>query len=188
MACWDAKAPPGPGIDLAQTHCPKPLHKAVYTQNLTIKLILKAPQRLLDRGQQPRAPRSYSGCMTRRARLPAGLRDKRSSAFSACRLLHGFRDFEKRQLHFLRTLEDRDLVCEIGYHQGARMPLTMKQLFLLDVGSVATVQRRLRQLRQLGLIQQRRCRDDARAVELSLSPKMLAVLARYGEVLRNGSG
>lgn len=90
--------------------------------------------------------------------------------------------FERQHLNHLRTLEDHALVHEIGYCQAQGKPLTLKQIFLLDAGSVATVQRRLRRLKQLGVIQQRRSAVDRRAVELTLSPKYQRIFARYGRL------
>lgn len=104
-------------------------------------------------------------------------------ASSVFRLLRDMRALEKRHLAFLETLEDRDLVCEIGWHQAEGRPLTLKKLFLLDVGSVATVQRRLRRLRRLGLVVQRRCEHDRRSIELTLSPKLLKLYEKYAELL-----
>ena len=91
--------------------------------------------------------------------------------------------FEKQHLPQLKTLEDHRLAHEIGYHQAQGKPLTLKQLFLLDTGSIATVQRRLRRLKQLGVIQQRRSASDRRVVELTLSPKYERVFARYALLL-----
>ena len=90
--------------------------------------------------------------------------------------LRALRAFEKQYLDFFSTVEDHHLIGEIGYHQAKGKPLTLKQLFLLDVGSVATVQRRLRRLKEFGLVQHRRAASDRRAVELMLSPKCLRVL------------
>ena len=97
--------------------------------------------------------------------------------------LRSLRAFERRHLAYLRTIEDHDLVLEIGFHQSRRKPLTMKQLFLLDIGSVATVQRRVRRLRHLGILRQRRCKHDRRAIEVRLTPKVLKVFAKYDELL-----
>jgi DNA-binding MarR family transcriptional regulator len=93
--------------------------------------------------------------------------------------LRALRAFERQHLNFLGTVEDHDLIGEIGYHQAKGTPLTLKQLFLLDVGSVATVQRRLRRLKALGLVQHRRAPNDRRAVELTLSPKCIRIFAKY---------
>lgn len=98
-------------------------------------------------------------------------------------LLRSLRAFEKRNLQFLRTAEDFDLVREIGYHQERGQPLTLKQLYLLDVASMATVQRRLRRLRQAGAIQQARSVNDARSIELRLSPRVAKAFERYAELL-----
>jgi len=98
--------------------------------------------------------------------------------------LRALRTFEKQHLGFLRTIEDHDLVREIGFHQAEGKPLTLKQLFLLDVGSVATVQRRLRRLKQLGIVHQHRSALDGRAVELTLTPKCLKLFEKYEPLLR----
>ena len=51
---------------------------------------------------------------------------------------------ERLYLPFINTLEDRDIAAQIGYHDVIRgEPLTLKLLYLLDIGSIATVQRRL---------------------------------------------
>ncbi|HXM84143.1 MAG TPA: MEDS domain-containing protein [Burkholderiales bacterium] len=97
--------------------------------------------------------------------------------------LRALRAFEKQQLDFLSTVEDHHLIGEIGYHQAKGKPLTLKQLFLLDVGSIATVQRRLRRFKGLGLVQHRRAASDHRAVELTLSPKCLRIFAKYNTLM-----
>ena len=60
--------------------------------------------------------------------------------------LRALREFERRHLKQLSTVEDLDLVCEIGFHQEKGQPLSIKQLYLLNLASVATIQRRLRRL------------------------------------------
>jgi hypothetical protein len=102
------------------------------------------------------------------------------SVFQRLKLL---REFERHQLAFLKTLEDFDLVCEIGLRQALGEPLTVKQVFLLGFGSVPTVQRRLSRLRRLGVIQQRRADADRRSVEVTLAPKVLKALGGYDDFL-----
>ena len=97
--------------------------------------------------------------------------------------LRALRAFEKQHLDFFSTVEDHHLIGEIGYHQAKGKPLTLKQLFLLDVGSVATVQRRLRRLKDLGLVQHRRAASDRRAVELTLSAKCVRIFAKYDALM-----
>ena len=86
--------------------------------------------------------------------------------------LRSLRVFEREQFEFLETLEDFDLVKEIGYHQEAGLPLTLKLLFLQNIGSVATIQRRLRRLKRLGVVQQRRSVNDKRNIELTINPEV----------------
>ena len=103
---------------------------------------------------------------------------------SAFARLKALRDFERSQLAFLKTLEDRDLLYEIGLAQSQGQPLTVKQVFLLGLGSVPTVQRRLGRLRRLGVIQQRRCDHDRRSVEITLAPKAAKVLVQYVDLMK----
>ena len=97
--------------------------------------------------------------------------------------LRALRAFEKQHLHFLSMGGDHQLIGEIGHHQADGKPLTLKQVILLDVGSIATVQRQLRRLKELGLVQHRRAAADRRAVELTLSPKCVRLFAKYDELM-----
>jgi DNA-binding MarR family transcriptional regulator len=101
--------------------------------------------------------------------------------FKALRNLHEFR---RRHLPFLETIQDAELVREIGLHQAEGDPLTLKALFLQGLGSVATIQRRLSRLKRLGVVQQQRADHDKRNVILTLSPSVQALYARMGRMLR----
>ena len=122
--------------------------------------------------------------MARAHRTAAGHTES-PAAFRALGMLRTLRAFERRNLHLLRTLEDLDLVREIGYHQGTGHPLTHKELLLLGIGSVATVQRRLRRLRHLGAIRRTRCGEDRRAVEFTLSAQLLGIFEKYAELMKH---
>jgi hypothetical protein len=93
------------------------------------------------------------------------------------------RDFERRRLPLLDTLEDFDIVQEIGFHQDAGMPLSLMRLFRLGVGSAPTVQRRLKRLKALGLVVQRPCVEDGRAIQLSLSTGLRRIYREYERLL-----
>ena len=97
--------------------------------------------------------------------------------------LRDLRTFRKEHADLFSTLEGHNLVSEIGLHQAKGQPLTLKQLFLLDIGSVSTVQRRLRQFKEQGLVRHRPAPGDRRSVELTLSPKCLRIFASYDEVM-----
>jgi DNA-binding MarR family transcriptional regulator len=97
--------------------------------------------------------------------------------------LRALRAFEKRSLPFLKSLEDFDLVVEIGYHQERGETLTLKQLYLLGIGSIATVQRRLSVLKEMGVVLLKRSKEDARSFELTLSPKICKTYRQYGALL-----
>jgi DNA-binding MarR family transcriptional regulator len=101
--------------------------------------------------------------------------------------LRALRAFEKPHVDFAGTVEDYHLIGEIGSHQAKGKPLTLKQLSLLDIGSIATVQRRLRQLKELGLVKHRRAANDRRAIELTLSPKCVRIFATYDTLMHSKS-
>lgn len=98
--------------------------------------------------------------------------------------LRATRTFRRRHLGFLETREDHDIVQEIGYHEEAGKPLTLKQLQMMGITSLPTLQRRLRRLRDVGAVVSRRMDGDARAVELTLSSKVMRTYHRYGDLIR----
>ena len=97
--------------------------------------------------------------------------------------LKALREFEKAHLPFLKTIEDFDIVCEIGVRQESGNRITMKELFLADIGAVSTVQRRLSRLRKLGAIEQFSHNGDGRVIELLLSAEVGALYKRYAALL-----
>jgi DNA-binding MarR family transcriptional regulator len=101
--------------------------------------------------------------------------------------LRAVRAYKMKHLHYLRTVEDYRLVEEIGFRQECGRPITMKSLGMLGVASFATVQRRVKRLRELGAIVQENAANDARIVMLSLSPKVYRAYAKYAELLANGN-
>ena len=100
------------------------------------------------------------------------------------RALKAAGDFRRRHMPFIATLEDQDLVREIGLAHAAGRPLTLKQLFTLDIASVATVQRRLARLKRMGIVEQERAPHDKRILKLTLSPDAARLFARWGRQLR----
>jgi DNA-binding MarR family transcriptional regulator len=106
-----------------------------------------------------------------------------AGAFARLRTL---RSFERRCLAFLKTKEDFDLVQEIGYHEDLGTPLTLKQVFQLGIASVATVQRRLKRLKDHGYVRNSRSTTDRRTVELTVSPKLRRIYDQYAALLARG--
>jgi hypothetical protein len=97
--------------------------------------------------------------------------------------LHQLRTFERRHLPFIRTLEDMNMVFLIGLHQERGVPLTLKHMLSFDIGSAATLERRLARMKRLGIVIQARSELDRRNVELKLSPKTWRVFQRYGTMI-----
>lgn len=98
--------------------------------------------------------------------------------------LRSIRAAERVELSFARTLEDLDITREIGFHQETGQPLTLKTLYTLRLGSAATVQRRLSELKRLGIIEQTRIDRDRRSFTLRLTPPAFKAYERYLGLLR----
>jgi DNA-binding MarR family transcriptional regulator len=97
--------------------------------------------------------------------------------------LKKIREFERVQLPFLKSVFDFDIVIEIGYAEERGQPLTLKQLFLLNIGSRATVLRKLATLIEQGVVIRRKHASDQRASLLLISPSSVKLLSRYGGAL-----
>jgi hypothetical protein len=97
--------------------------------------------------------------------------------------LRKIRGFQRLQLPFLYTLADFDIVVEIGYAEELGRPLTLKQLFLLNICSRTTLRRKLVRLIDQGVIIKRRHSTDQRATELAISSSSVKLLTRYGGAL-----
>ncbi len=97
--------------------------------------------------------------------------------------LKKIREFEKLELPFIKSLIDFDIIIAIGYAQEIDKPLTPKPLFLLKIGSVTTVRRRLAKLTEQGIVKRHIDANDRRSEILTISPSSLKLLGRYGGVL-----
>ena len=97
--------------------------------------------------------------------------------------LRKIRDFQKLQLPFIQSLVDFDIIIEIGYAEEEKKPLTPKHLFLLELGSVTTVRRRLARLIEQGVITRRANANDRRSAFLAMGSSSLKLLGKYGAVL-----
>lgn len=98
------------------------------------------------------------------------------------------REFERAQMPFIGSLLDFDIIIEIGYAQEQKTKLTPKQLFLLKLGSVTSVRRRLAKLTGAGVVVRHANAQDHRSEFLTLSPASIKVLERYGALLMSLCG
>ena len=94
--------------------------------------------------------------------------------------LKQIREFERRQLPFLKSVVDFDIVIEIGYAEEQGQPLTLKQLFLLNICSRSTVRRKLARLIEQEIVIRRKHANDQRASLLVISPSSVKLLGKYG--------
>ncbi len=97
--------------------------------------------------------------------------------------LKKIREFERQQLPFLKSVVDFDIVIEIGYAEEQEQPLTLKQLFLLNIRSRTTVRRKLRRLIDQGIVMRRKHANDQRASVLTISAATVKLLGKYGGTL-----
>ena len=109
---------------------------------------------------------------------------KTTKLFSGLRKI---RAFERLQLPFLRSIVDFDIVIDIGYVQEQGQPLTLKQLFLLNISSRTTVRRKLAMLIEQGIVIRRKHANDNRANLLLNSPSTAKLLGKYGSTLASVS-
>jgi len=93
--------------------------------------------------------------------------------------LKQIREFERRQLPFLKSVVDFDIVIEIGYAEEQEQPLTLKLLFLLNISSRTTVRRKLARLIEQGAVIRRKHANDHRASVLNISASSVKLLGRY---------
>ena len=93
--------------------------------------------------------------------------------------LKKIREFERQHLPFLKSIVDLDIVIEIGYAEEQGQPLSLKQLFLLNVRSRTTVRRKLRRLIDQGIVTRRKHANDQRASLLTISVPTVKVLCKY---------
>jgi len=97
--------------------------------------------------------------------------------------LKKIREFERLQLPFFKSLVDFDIVIEIGYAEEQGQPLTLKQLFLLQIRARTTVRRKLARLIDQGIVVRRKHAKDLRASLLIIAPATIKVLGKYGGTL-----
>ena len=97
--------------------------------------------------------------------------------------LKKIREFERLQLPFLKSVVDFDIVIEIGYAEEQGQPLTLKQLFLLNISSRTTVRRKLATLIEQGIVIRRKHANDLRASLLMISSSSVKLLSKYGGTL-----
>lgn len=93
------------------------------------------------------------------------------------------REFERLQMPFITSMLDFDVIIEIGYAQEQNREITPKQLFLLKLGSVTTVRRRLAKLTAQGIVARHGNTRDHRSEFLTLSASTLRILEKYGSLL-----
>jgi DNA-binding MarR family transcriptional regulator len=97
--------------------------------------------------------------------------------------LKKIREFERSQLPFLRSIIDFDIVIELGYAEEQHQPLTLKQVFLLNLSSRTTVRRRLARLIEQGIVRRRKNANDQRSSLLTISSSHLKTFGVYGGTL-----
>lgn len=93
--------------------------------------------------------------------------------------LRAIAQLQRKHLPLFESSADFKIAVEIGYFQECGSPLTLKQLFLLEVASSATVQRRLKLLVHKGLVSKNDNPADGRMVELTLTADAQRMFRKY---------
>ena len=101
--------------------------------------------------------------------------------------LRKMREFERLQLPFIRSLIDLDIIVEIGFAEENKKPLSPKPLFLLNLGPITTVRRRLARLTEQGIVNSRTNPRDRRSQVLTISRSSLGLMGKYGGMLSSFS-
>lgn len=96
-------------------------------------------------------------------------------------ILRKINAFQKKHFSMLQSMVDWSMVIEIGYHQECGKPLTLKQLFLQNIASATTVQRRLKRLISLGIVTKSFRATDARMVELRVTVPADKLFKKYAD-------
>src|ERR1039457_2104275 len=97
--------------------------------------------------------------------------------------LKKIREFQRLQLPFFKSIVDFDIVIEIGYAEEQEQPLTLKQLFLLNITSRTTVRRKLARLIEQRIVIRRKHANDHRASLLTISASSVKLLGKYGATI-----
>ena len=102
--------------------------------------------------------------------------------------LRALADFQRRQMPEVASAHEQELIREIGHRQVLGVPMTLKQVMSLGLGSEATIQRRLARLKRAGAIRGHRSGLDRRVIELTLSPACMKAFARLDGLLADETG
>ena len=97
--------------------------------------------------------------------------------------LKKIREFERLQLPFLKSVVDFDILIEIGYAEEQGQPLTLKQLYLLNIRARSTVRRKLARLIEQGIVIRRKQANDHRSSLLIISHSTIKLLGKYGDTI-----
>lgn len=86
--------------------------------------------------------------------------------------LRQIRHLQRRSAPYIRTLEDLDIIVEIGAAQDERRPIGTSGLVAAKLAPRATLSRRLARLKKLGIVRQQSVEDDKRRSQLLLDPEV----------------
>lgn len=76
----------------------------------------------------------------------------------------------------LNSMQDFDIVLELGFAQRSGQPLTLKRLMLLNLASSATLRRHLNRLVTNGTVIKKAAASDHRNIELTISDETIETL------------
>lgn len=101
------------------------------------------------------------------------------------RTLRRIRAFERDAMPCVLTMQDRDIILALGSAQEQGRYLGLKQLTLLNLGSLATLRRRLSRMVRLGCIEKTVHKNDRRAIQFVVAKRFWKHFDRVRQVLRS---
>jgi DNA-binding MarR family transcriptional regulator len=97
--------------------------------------------------------------------------------------LRKVREYERLELPSLKSLIDFDIVIEVGFAHEEGQPLSLKQLFLMELAPRTTIRRRLAKLVKAGVVIRELHQNDRRTTVLTVSTNGHKTFSRYGRTL-----
>ena len=97
--------------------------------------------------------------------------------------LNSIRAFQRTNMPYLESLEDYDIVCEIGAAQEGGMVFIPKRLIEDNLGAPATIRRRLDRLVKLGIVTKGQGKDDHRTAPLQLTRDAIKAYAKLEKLI-----
>jgi DNA-binding MarR family transcriptional regulator len=93
------------------------------------------------------------------------------------------RDYERKNFPFIESLVDRDVLLAIVTAQVSEQMISLSDIMKMKLGSVATVERRISRLKEMGIITSSESKADRRTKYLRVNTKVKNLFIKYNDGL-----